>query len=249
MKKWMGVFLMLVVVLAGSQVFATTLTFTDGNNYYWTGWNNRTSDDSQDVIGNPNIIGGTATVSSNGYLTGLTFNVTGINPTSVVPGDLFIDSDGDGSWNFVVNLLGSRNFSTIGFATGDNTLYSVINPLSLNSSRYTLSYASNGNIANYREYHPVAYNISSNLTQVSTNPVFTGWSSTTTPTFSFGAQDILLGSQFNIGWTQQCANDVFYGTLNNPVPEPASMLLLGSGLIGLAGWGRRRFFKKGAVAA
>ncbi len=55
--------------------------------------------------------------------------------------------------------------------------------------------------------------------------------------------------EFSSGtWTQETDSAIFmnYGArvVASPVPEPATMLLLGSGLIGLAGYGRKKFFKK-----
>ena len=36
----------------------------------------------------------------------------------------------------------------------------------------------------------------------------------------------------------------FSGITAEPVPEPSTMLLLGADLVGLAGFGRKKFFKK-----
>ena len=52
-----------------------------------------------------------------------------------------------------------------------------------------------------------------------------------------------LGSEIDLLWgTATCANDVVKGTLH--VPEPSTMLLFGTGFLGLAMIGRKKLFKK-----
>jgi len=53
-----------------------------------------------------------------------------------------------------------------------------------------------------------------------------------------------IGDTFSSNWNVVCGNSyIGLEATVSPVPEPATMLLLGKGLIGLAGLGRKKKFK------
>jgi hypothetical protein len=131
---------------------------------------------------------------------------------------LFINTGGDGkpyeAWDFYVQDLTFNN--------GDGaTLYKVASSYTYELTTYP-----------YRPGHPVGFTAG-----ITADPGIlvsvVGTNTTLTYTFNPG---IYMYSDFVIGYTPECANDVILTS----TPEPMSLLLLGLGLIGVAGI-RRKF--------
>lgn len=233
-----------LILLMGTARIAEAISVTFGDtSKYWPGWQSPDpADNSKDTIGIPDFTGGSAEINSDSTLEMLTFNYEANYSyqlqwwSILTPGDLFIDTDADNEWDYLVDLNGSKN-------AGNYSLYSVSIPL--DSGSYVMSGQDNsGSWTGYeiRDNHPVGYNPSGDSTSV----YFSGWKTPvgTNPVssyFDFSNSNLSLSDEFTIGWTVNCANDVVYETINNPVPEPSTILIISAGLACLAIYGRRKF--------
>jgi len=232
---------------------ANATSFTDETKY-WAGWDSSSAyQNSKDVLEAPQITGGSYDVA-NDMLSSISFAAdpawTGGGWGTATSGDLFINvktSADDHIWDYIVRTYDpTRKLESV---AGNYALYDIS---SLNASDQRSAYGANSNpnmgygtigpyvTAYYRQNQPVAIidSLLAGLTPVGT-VYFDGLIADQFNTKYTFTNPLLVGDSWSFSWTQTCGNEV----VQNPVPEPGTMMLLGVGLLGLVVCGKRRMNK------
>ncbi len=219
----------------------------------------------KDVIGDESVFGvsGINTSRSGGKINfDLYTNFSGSHqfttesdntPYNFYLADFAIDSNRDGVFDYGVVLRDHKKWvnGTVPTApTLDVGLYSVMG-WDTSGHFFEESHADSSGGIGYGDLYNVGYSVYLPVVAIASGSLVRGLSVTQTHatgmidpyyvySFSIDANDIdAAGKPFDVFWGgADCSNDAIYGTV--PVPEPATVILLISGLLVMAGLGRKK---------
>jgi len=158
------------------------------------------------------------------------FNVAADNVSGYRPGDFALDVNGDGTYDYAIDfsISGTTSGTPASFSLykvtnwEDSVYFPIANPFEMKDGEKVDDFTGVFGSGYY------ANNSDGGLSYVLEG------------SFNLSLLGAYTGNDIGIHWTMQCGNDYLNQT-SAPVPEPATMLLFGCGLIGLAAVGRKKF--------
>lgn len=251
MQKWFKILILpfLVLFLLAGTAMAVNITIYDGRGYNGTGTGFEIGETEPGMINSLDwdlqafLYEGTTSTLSMGGGFNFTHGAPGASYYEIdrySSGDIFLDITGDAKYG--ESATGLRNgYDIVIDVDWDGLTYDVYSIYNDNGLENVLGYNAPG--SNPWRYNP----LNGNGTQIDDasgefkvlNNMF-GYKYYAT---GFDLAFLGMDQEFIAHFTMGCGNDNLMGS-TAPVPEPATMLLLGTGLIGLAGVTRRKIIKK-----